>query len=125
LTCALIFIQYSVIQKLQDRLAFFDTRQSTFTTILHPIMPNLASAKKALRQSLKNASRNGHFKNLYKENEKAFKAALDKPEAPELYKKLQRSIDMLIKKNIVHPSNGARRKSRFAHMLKAAALKSK
>jgi len=88
-------------------------------------MPNLASAKKALRQNEKHASRNGHFKNLYKENEKSFKASLEKPEAPDLYKKLQRSIDMLIKKNILHPANGARRKSRFAKMLKAVALKSK
>ena len=88
-------------------------------------MPNIASAKKALRQNEKHASRNGRFKALYKEAEKFFRAGINSSEATTLYQKLQRAIDMLIKKNIIHANNGARKKSKFAGMLKAASLKAK
>ncbi len=71
-------------------------------------MPNTSSAKKALKQSLTNRSRNKHFSALYKESVKALEAAVkegNKKEAPALLAKVYSNIDKLVKKNIIHANN--------------------
>lgn len=84
-------------------------------------MPITKSAKKALTQSLKKHSRNEHFKNLYKETRKMFEKAISSKnveEASAVISKLHSNIDKLVKKNVLHKNNGARKKSKFAVMLK-------
>ncbi|MDD2565576.1 MAG: 30S ribosomal protein S20 [Candidatus Gracilibacteria bacterium] len=89
-------------------------------------MPNTSSAKKALKQSLTNKSRNKHFSALYKESvknlEKSVKAG-DNTESLTLLSKVYSSIDKLVKKNIIHSNNGSRRKSKFARLAKTLMLK--
>lgn len=96
-------------------------------------MPIIASAKKALKQSQKKNARNTHYKKLYTEArvtfEKAIKAG-DLETAKKLYVNtntkdgkteksgLQSIIDKLAKKNIIHPNNAARKKSKFVKMMK-------
>jgi ribosomal protein S20 len=96
-------------------------------------MPIIASAKKALRQSKKKNARNSHYKKLYTEARVAFEKAIkagDAKAARALYVNennkdgqttksgLQSIIDKLVKKNIIHPNNGSRKKSKFVRMLK-------
>lgn len=96
-------------------------------------MPIIASAKKALKQSLKKNARNTHYKKLYTEARVAFEKAIkagDKEAAKAIYinkadaegkntkSGLQSIIDKLVKKNIIHANNGSRKKSKFVRMLK-------
>lgn len=96
-------------------------------------MPLIASAKKQLRQNHKKQARNNHFRALYREARIAFeKAILDKDskKAKELLVNtkdkdgktvksgLQSIIDKLVKKNIIHPNNGSRKKAKFVKMIK-------
>lgn len=96
-------------------------------------MPIIQSAKKQLRQNKKRNARNTHFKGLYTESRVAFEKAIkagDASAARAIYVNevakdgkttksgLQSNIDKLIKKNIIHPNNGARRKAKFSRMLK-------
>lgn len=97
-------------------------------------MPIIASAKKQLRQNIKNKSRNDNFRNLYKESRIAFEKAIkdkDAKKAKEIFwnqkdkdgkttkSGLQSIIDKLVKKNIIHKNNGARKKARFVRLLKS------
>ncbi len=96
-------------------------------------MPIIAWAKKALRQNIKNKARNDFFRELYREKRVAFEKAIknnDLKTAQEIYlsKKdkdgktisswLQSTIDKLVKKNIIHKNNWARRKAKFVKMMK-------
>ena len=96
-------------------------------------MPIIASAKKALKQSKKKHARNLHFKKLYSESRVAFEKSIkagDLAAAKEIYVNktdkdgkttgsgLQSIIDKLVKKNIIHPNNGSRKKSKFVKMMK-------
>ena len=96
-------------------------------------MPIIASAKKQLRQNKKRNARNTHFKRLYTESRVAFEKAIkagDAKAARAIYVNqtdkdgkttkagLQSIIDKLVKKNIIHPNNGSRKKSKFVKMLK-------
>lgn len=97
-------------------------------------MPIIASAKKQLRQSLKRKKRNDNFRALYRESRIAFEKAIktkDLEVAKTLYVNvkdkdwktnksgLQSIIDKLVKKNIIHKNNWARKKARFVKMLKS------
>jgi len=97
-------------------------------------MPIIASAKKQLRQNRKRNARNTHYKKLYTEARVAFEKAVkagDKKAAQEIYinktdkdgkttsSGLQSIIDKLVKKNIIHPNNGSRKKSKFVKAMKA------
>lgn len=85
-------------------------------------MPNTSSAKKALKQSLTNRSRNKHFSAIYKENIKALENAVkswEKKEIPSLLSKVYSSIDKLVKKNIIHSNNWSRKKSKFSKLAKS------
>lgn len=89
-------------------------------------MPNTSSAKKALRQNITARSRNRHFQALYKETLKKFEVAVkaaDATEANTQLAKVYSRIDTLVKKNILHVNNAARKKSALAK--KAKALSSK
>jgi len=96
-------------------------------------MPIIKSAKKALRQSLKKNTRNKHFKEIYREARVSFEKAIkagDLKAAQAIYYNqkdkdgktttsgLQSIIDKLVKKNIIHPNNGSRKKSHFVKMMK-------
>ncbi len=97
-------------------------------------MPIIQSAKKQLRQNKKKRSRNDHYRAAYREARVAFEAAIkenDAKTAQAIYlnendsegktKKsgLQSIIDKLVKKNIIHKNNGARKKAKFVKMIKA------
>lgn len=97
-------------------------------------MPIIQSAKKQLKQNKKKRSRNDHFRGAYREARVAFEAAIknnDAVVAKAIYlnendsegktKKsgLQSIIDKLVKKNIIHKNNGARKKAKFVKMIKA------
>ncbi len=83
-------------------------------------MPILKSAKKQLRQNETHRLRNDHFRELYREARVAFERLINgnqPKEATEAFPKLQKIIDTLSKKNLIHKNNAARRKSRFAGLL--------
>lgn len=87
-------------------------------------MPNTKSAKKALRVSEKNRSRNRHFLALFKASSKAFDALLtaekkDKKALSDALALVYSAVDTLEKKNIIHKNNAARKKSAFAKALKS------
>ena len=97
-------------------------------------MPIIASAKKQLRQNKKRRARNDNFRELYREARVAFEKAikennveaaknifLNQKDADGKTKKagLQSIIDKLVKKNIIHKNNWARKKARFVKMMKA------
>lgn len=97
-------------------------------------MPIIASAKKQLRQNKKRRARNDNFRELYREArvafEKAIKASdleaaknifLNQKDSDGKTKKsgLQSIIDKLVKKNIIHKNNAARKKAKFVKMMKA------
>lgn len=97
-------------------------------------MPIIASAKKQLRQNKKRKARNDNFRELYREARVAFEKAI-KENNVEAAKNilvnqkdsdgkttkagLQSIIDKLVKKNIIHKNNWARKKAKFVKMLKA------
>jgi len=112
-------------------------------------MPIIKWAKKALKVSRKKQKRNTHFKNIYNELRRAFEKAIksgdvetataiwfNKKEEKEVTLKggkkvtknvnirsgLQSTIDKLIKKNIIHKNNWARKKAKFAKMLKEISI---
>ena len=90
-------------------------------------MPTSKAATKALRQSQRKASRNRHFTALYKESIKKIApvvAAHDNTEKRiELLSEIYSSIDTLVKKNILHPNNANRKKSKFSKMLNSVTVK--
>lgn len=90
-------------------------------------MPNTKSAKKALKQNLTARSRNKHFLALYKESvkslERAVKSNEEKNNTLVLLSKVYSSIDKLVKKNIIHKNNWARKKSKFAKLAKSLVIK--
>ena len=87
-------------------------------------MPTTKSAKKALRVSEKNRSRNRHFLAQFKISTKAFQSLLtaEKKDPKTLALALAgvySAVDTLEKKNIIHKNNAARKKSSFAKALKS------
>jgi len=97
-------------------------------------MPIIASAKKQLRQNKRKRARNDNYRELYREARVAFEKAikennveaaknifLNQKDANGKTKKagLQSIIDKLVKKNIIHKNNWARKKARFVKMMKA------
>lgn len=89
-------------------------------------MPNLANAKKALRQSAKRAERNMLLKNEMHSLRRRFRKFIEAGEVkeaegmiPELYKKL----DKMAQKNIFKKNKSSRLKSRLVATLKRAQTK--
>lgn len=86
-------------------------------------MPQTASMRKSLRQSLKRRDRNRVWKVRVKQ---AKRALLDNvktatvEESAERMSAAQKALDKAAKRNIVHPNTAARRKSRMAKKVAAA-----
>ncbi len=80
-------------------------------------MPITKAAKKALRQSKVNQKRNyntrSKVKKAVKELEEALKAGKVE-DAVKMLPRTQKEIDMAVKKNILHKSTAARKKSQLA-----------
>lgn len=99
-------------------------------------MPIIKWAKKALRVSRKKQVRNTHIKNIYNELRRAFEKAIKdnnvetantvwfnkKEDEKNVKSGLQSTIDKLVKKNLIHKNNGARKKAKFAKMLKEISI---
>lgn len=96
-------------------------------------MPIIASAKKQNRQNKVRKARNDRFKSLYRESRKEFEAAIKAGDLKAAQKAffnqkdtdgkttqsgLQSNIDKLVKKNLIHKNNGARKKSNFVKIMK-------
>lgn len=98
-------------------------------------MPLIKSAKKQNRQNKRNHARNQHFKALFTESRKAFETAVKdnnveaanaaffntKKDGKTTRSGLISNIDKLAKKNIIHPNNADRKKSKYAAILKTLA----
>jgi small subunit ribosomal protein S20 len=81
------------------------------------------SAKKRVRQSIKRRARNRQRKELIKDSQKAFTAAiaggaLDK--APALLNEAVKRLDKVAAKGTIHKNTAARRRSRLTRRLNAA-----
>lgn len=85
-------------------------------------MPTTKSAKKALKQSETRRSRNRHFNEIYKESVKKLERAVASKSGDfgALLSEVYSRVDTLVKKNIIHPNNAARKKSAFAKLAKSA-----
>jgi small subunit ribosomal protein S20 len=86
-------------------------------------MPNLANAKKALRQSKKRAARNKVVKDelhSLRRSMRKFIEAGKLDEAKKLTSLLDKKVDKAIKRGIIKLNNGARIKSRYMKNLNAA-----
>ena len=91
-------------------------------------MPNIASARKRLRQSLKRRERNRAVKNelkteIRKVRETAEAGKMQDAEAQ--FRVAVAKIDRAAGKRIIHPNRAARLKSRLVARLKAAKTKKK
>jgi small subunit ribosomal protein S20 len=84
-------------------------------------MPIIKSAIKRMRQTKRKSLRNEITKKLLKEVVKKFESFVKEGknlELVKLYPELQKKIDLAVKKNLWHANKAARRKSRYAKMLK-------
>ena len=91
-------------------------------------MPNIASARKRLRQSLKRRERNRAVKNELRTEIRKVRetAASGKPQDAEAqFRVAVAKIDRAAGKRIIHPNRAARLKSRLVVRLKAAKSKKK
>ena len=83
-------------------------------------MPNIKSAKKRMRQTVKRTARNRVRKEKLRKAVKSFRAALGKGDGAvigEELKKATRAIDKAGVKGILHKNTVNRRKSRLARMV--------
>ena len=83
-------------------------------------MPNIKSAKKRMRQSVKRTARNRVRKEKLKKAVKSFKAILGKGDQAaigEEFKKVSGAVDKAGVKGILHKNTVNRRKSRMAKMI--------
>jgi len=83
-------------------------------------MPIIKSAIKRVRQTATRTRRNQIAKRKFKDLSKRFlKLVSEKKtaDAEKLFPEVQKSIDLLAKRNSIHKNNAARKKSRFAKMI--------
>ena len=86
-------------------------------------MPIIKSAIKRVRQQARRQKRNTITKNTYKELIKEITLLLEAgklKEAAELFPKVQKSIDMAVKKNLMPKNTAARKKSGLAKQISKA-----
>ncbi len=84
-------------------------------------MPNIKSAKKRVELTKVYATRNQVAKSQLKTSLKKFEAALGEGgDAPAAYQDAVRSIDIAVRKGILHKNCAARKKSRLAKKVNAA-----
>jgi len=87
-------------------------------------MPNIKSAKKALRQSIKKRQHNLYWKRQIKTAVKSLKQNLENdPKNTDILKKeevgLQKVLDKAAKNKVIHKNKANRLKSRFAKKISA------
>ena len=80
-------------------------------------MPNLANAKKALRQAKKRAVRNTEIKSdiktLFKKARKLIDAKAEAGKIKEMLTKIQKLVDKAVQKKVIKSNTGDRKKSRL------------
>lgn len=89
-------------------------------------MPNLANAKKALRQSDKRAARNKIVIEEFYSMRRRFRRMIEKGQLEEAKKMIpvfDKKLDKAVTKNVFKKNKAARMKSRLAAMLKRAQTK--
>lgn len=82
-------------------------------------MPIIKSAKKRVRQAHKASARNVRTKRAVKTSVKD----LNKKSNEDTFKKAQSTIDIAVKKGVLHKNKAARKKSQLAAEAKAAGVK--
>ena len=90
-------------------------------------MANLASSKKRIKQNERNRERNRTRKSVLKSETRRLLDALHDGKvdaAQEQFRMLSRKIDQIAAKGTLHANTAARRKSRLAKRINAAAQKS-
>lgn len=84
-------------------------------------MPNIKSAKKAVKVTAKKTENNhelkARVKNLIKNCEKAV-AAADKEKANDLFKEIQKVLDHAVSKGLIKPNTADRQKTRLSLKVK-------
>ena len=83
-------------------------------------MPVTASAKKALRQSIRRKAKNLMRKNAYKDSIKEFKKLIDaskNSDAVKLLSKVYKTLDKASKTNVIKKNKAARLKSAAAKLV--------
>lgn len=91
-------------------------------------MPIIKSAIKRVRIEARRQKRNTITKNRYKELIKEFTLLVENgktAEATKLFPTVQKSLDMAVKKNLLHENNVARKKSNLAKMIGSSAADKK
>lgn len=84
-------------------------------------MANHKSAEKRIRSNGAKYLTNKYQMKTARTFIKRFKAATDKAEALELFKKVTGMVDKLAKKNIIHKNNAANKKSQLAKLMNVKA----
>jgi len=86
-------------------------------------IPNIASARKRLRQNTKrrglNRSKKAEIRRILKQIRLLLEAN-DKQAATALLPALAKAVDKAAKRNTIHPNKAARIKSRWTHKIQAA-----
>ena len=80
-------------------------------------MPIIRSAKKQMRQSLKNRQRNFRMRRTLHDAMRELSDLIkdgNKADAPKALSAAYKVIDTAVKKNLLHQNNGNRKKSAFA-----------
>jgi len=86
-------------------------------------MPNTKSAIKAMRQNVKRRAINLEVLSKIKKAEKAVRKNVTAGKLDEAKKALQQAyatLDKAAKKNVIHPNNASRNKSRLSKLLSKA-----
>lgn len=80
-------------------------------------MPNIKSAKKRLRQSLKRRAHNRTIRSEIRTRTRGLRQATSPEEAGEAYRRLVSLLDRAARKRIIQPNAADRQKSRLARYL--------
>jgi len=81
-------------------------------------VPRIESAKKAMRQGRARHERNRAQSSALRSAVKRVRAATAPDQASEAYKIAARLLDRAARKNLIHPNNAARHKSRLAAVVR-------
>jgi len=81
-------------------------------------VPRIESAKKAMRQGRARHERNRAQSSALRSAVKRVRAATAPDQASEAYKIAARLLDRAARKNLIHPNNAARHKTRLAAVVR-------
>ncbi|HKW41520.1 MAG TPA: 30S ribosomal protein S20 [Gemmatimonadales bacterium] len=81
-------------------------------------MPRIESAKKAMRQGRTRHERNRAQQSALRTALKRVRAAATAKQAGDAYRAAARLLDRAARKNLIHPNNAARHKSRLAAVIR-------